>query len=69
MIRADNAQLSWDVQKKRWSVRIQTGEEVIKRPSPGTPQNASDEVLRSVAVQVASDDGYEVNPSQVTIER
>src|SRR5437870_2666853 len=31
MIKADRAELSWDAQKKRWAIRIQVGEEVVKR--------------------------------------
>ncbi|MBI3695963.1 MAG: hypothetical protein HY238_14120 [Acidobacteria bacterium] len=69
MIRADGAEVSWDAQKKQWLVRIRRGEEVIRRPMPKTSSDAADDVLRSKAVETASDDGYAVDPSVVTIRR
>ncbi len=70
MIKADRAQVSWDTQKKKWSVRIQVGEEVVKRsPDKGPARDAGDEQLRSMAVDTAHGDGYEIDPSAVTISR
>ena len=69
MIRAGGAKVSWDTDKKRWSVRIQVGEEVIKRPATGAPRDAAEDALRLMAVRTASDDGYEVDPAAVTILR
>ena len=68
MLRADSAQVNWDSHKKQWSVRVKVGEEVIRRPIPKTPESAGDETLRSLAVETAHDDGYEVDPAQVAIE-
>ena len=67
MLIADSAHMNWDTDKKRWSVRVKVGEEVIRRPIPKIPQNAGDEVLRSAAVSAAKDDGYQVDPSKVDI--
>ena len=69
MLRADSAQVSWDPKKKEWHVRIQIGAEVIRRPAPKASPDADDETLRSVAVETAKDDGYEVDPSRVAITR
>lgn len=69
MIRADSAKVGWDSDKKRWLVRIQIGEEVIRRPLPKNPQDTGEDVLRSLAVETAKDDGYEVDPANVAIVR
>jgi len=50
-------------------VRVQIGEEVIKRTLPSVPQDASDDVLRSKAVEDARDEGYEVDAASVAIVR
>ena len=69
MMRADSAALSWDAQKKRWLIRIKVGEEVIRRPASGKGKDADETVLRSTAVKLASDEGYQLEPSSVTIAR
>ena len=70
MIKADRAQVSWDAQKKRWAIRIQVGEEVVKRnPDKGPSHDAADDQLRSIAVETAHGEGYEIDPAAVTIAR
>jgi hypothetical protein len=69
MIRATKASVDWDSQKKQWHVRVQIGEEVIKRHLDEKAQDASEQALRSKAVAVAKDEGYEVDPSAVAIVR
>ena len=69
MIRATKASVDWDPQKKRWHVRLQIGEEVIRRPLSKTAQDSNEEALRSQAVATAKDEGYEVDPSAVAIVR
>ena len=70
MIKADAAQVSWDAHKKTWTVRIQIGEEVLKRPAgKKVPRDAADEQLRSLAIDTAHGDGYEIEPATVTIQR
>lgn len=67
MTKATKATVDWDSDKKHWRVRVQVGEEVIKRTLPDVPQNASDDVLRSKAVEDAHDEGYEVDPASVAV--
>jgi hypothetical protein len=69
MIKADKAEVSWDEQKKNWLVRVQTGEEVIRRHCKDAKEDASDDVLRSLAVSTATDEGYELASDTVTIKR
>ncbi len=70
LIKADSAVVSWDAQKKAWRVRIQVGEEVIKRPCDSkVRRDAADEALRAMAVETARADGYELQPGSVTVER
>ena len=69
MIRATKATVDWDPQKKQWHVRVQIGEEVIKRPLVKTAQDANEDALRSKAVETAKDEGYEVDPTTVAIVR
>jgi len=69
MIKADKATVNWDKEKKVWHVRVQIGEEVIKRPLPKTPQDASDDDLRSKALEEATEEGYQVDSANVAIVR
>lgn len=69
MLKAEKASVTWDADKKVWHVRVQIGEEVIKRPLAKTPQDASEDTLRTKAVETASDEGYEVEPAQIDIRR
>lgn len=70
MILAGHAVTRWDSKKKQWVISVQAGEAVINRP-PGRrlSHDAADEVLRATAVETARDDGYEVHPESVQIER
>ncbi len=65
---ADRAEVSWDDAKSKWQVRIENGEEVIRRHSD-LPKNADDQALRSAAMQTVQDEGYELDPSKLTIQR
>jgi hypothetical protein len=67
MLKATKATMDWDKEKNHWRVRVQVGEEVIKRTLPDVPENASDDVLRQNAVEDARDEGYEVDPASVQI--
>jgi hypothetical protein len=69
MAKADNAQVTWETQKKSWQIRIRVGAEVIRRPAASTAADAAEEALRSMAVKVAQDEGYDLDPSKVTITR
>ena len=65
-MRADQAQVSWDDKNKTWLVRIKIGEEVIRRRSK-TAKDTNDQTLRSLAVKVAQEEGYELEPSKVSV--
>jgi hypothetical protein len=69
MTQATKATVDWDPNKKEWHVRVQIGEEVIKRPLPKTPKDANEETLRSQAVATAKDEGYTVDPASIAIMR
>jgi hypothetical protein len=69
MIRANEAKVEWNSTKKQWQVVIQVGEEVIRRPCPKNPQDAADADLRTVAIETARDEGYDVDPAAVSIVR
>jgi hypothetical protein len=69
MVVVNQAAVTWDADKKRWVIRFQIGAEVIKRPALKTPRDADDESLRSMAVQIAQDDGYQLSPEAVTVSR
>lgn len=69
MLKAEKATVNWDPAKKQWHVRVQIGEEVIKRALSKTPHDASEDVLRSRAVETAKDEGYDVDAAQVAITR
>jgi hypothetical protein len=68
MMRADLVEVSWDAEKKKWLVRIQAGDEVIRRHSDA-PKDADEQALRSAAQKVMRDEGYEPTPAQMTIRR
>jgi hypothetical protein len=65
---ADRVEVSWDAGKSQWLVRIQTGEEVIRRHS-NLAKNADEHTLRSAAQKTLSDEGYEADAPQVSIQR
>ena len=67
MIKATKASVDWDAHKRQWHVRVQIGEEVIKRPLDKTAQDANEESLRSKAVETAKDEGYDVDPATIEI--
>ena len=69
MLKADKAAVNWEAAKKRWVVRLQSGEEVIKRPAPKTPRDANDDVLRTLAIKTAQEEGYELDATSVTVGR
>ena len=65
---ADSVEVSWDAAKSSWLVRIQTGEEVIRRHCK-LPQNADEAALRSAADDTLKDEGYESGGATVKIAR
>lgn len=69
LVRASSANVDWSPKDKKWHVHIQVGAEVIKRPLPNSPEDASEQTLRSAAVETSNSEGYEVDPGQVRIIR
>lgn len=66
-MRADRVEVSFDKTKNNWVVRIQSGEEVIRRHRD-LPANADDQALRLAAQSLAKDEGYEVDLAGITIQ-
>jgi hypothetical protein len=69
MVHANEAKVEWNAAKKQWQVVIQVGAEVIRRPCPKNPQDAGDADLRSVAIETAKDEGYDLDAAHVSIVR
>jgi hypothetical protein len=65
---ADRVEVSWDTNKNKWLVRIQSGEEVIRRPC-ALPKGAGDQALRTAAEKAVQEEGYEPDLSRITIRR
>ena len=69
-ITADNVSVRWDSKKKNWTASIKVGAEVIRRsPERPLPQSSGDDPLRAWVIQTAKDEGYDVTPDRVRIER
>ncbi len=67
-MQADKVEVSWDAAKASWLVRIQTGEEVLRRHC-NLPQNASEQALRQAAQDTLKDEGYEPDGAAITIQQ
>jgi hypothetical protein len=66
-MQADRVEVSWDDKKSSWLVRIETGEEVIRRHCK-LPKDADDQALRSAAQQTLTDEGYQPDGTPVQIK-
>ncbi|MGA7624572.1 MAG: hypothetical protein WCA91_13435 [Candidatus Acidiferrales bacterium] len=62
----DHVEVSWDTNKSKWLIRIETGDEVIRRHCD-LPRNADEQTLRSAAQKVVEDEGYEPDPNQISV--
>jgi hypothetical protein len=67
-MRADRVEVSWDREKNKWLVRIQAGEEVIRRYCD-VPKDADDQKIRLAAQKTLVDEGYESDSAQVVVKR
>jgi hypothetical protein len=65
---ADRVEVSWDPGKSKWLVRIQSGEEVIRRYC-NAARNADEPTLRAAAEKTVQDEGYQAAANAVTIRR
>jgi len=67
-MRADRVEASWDSDKKKWLVRIQSGEEVIRRYCDGN-RDLDDQKIRAAAEKTLVDEGYDANGAQIVVKR
>jgi hypothetical protein len=67
-MRPDRVEVLWDAAKSKWLIRIETGEEVIRRHCE-VPKNADDQTLRAAVQKTVEDEGYELDPMSVGIRR
>jgi hypothetical protein len=67
-MRVERVEVSWDAEHSKWSVRIEAGEEVIRRHSD-VPKSTDEQTLRAAAAQMVRDEGYEVDEAQVVVRR
>lgn len=67
-MRADNVEVSWDSAKSKWLIRIQAGEEVIRRHCD-LAKNADEQALRAAAQQTLKDEGYDVDSATINVRR
>jgi hypothetical protein len=63
-MRADRVELSWDASKSNWLLRIEAGEEVIRRHC-ALPHSADEQTLRTAIEKAVSDEGYEMDPASL----
>lgn len=66
---ATKASVDWDAHDNHWHVRIQVGEEVIKRRLDSAVQDTDADTLKTNAVACAKDEGYAVDPGAITVNR
>jgi hypothetical protein len=67
-MRAERVEVSWDTRRSKWLVRIEVGEEVIRRHCD-LPEDADEQTLRSAAQKTVQNEGYEVDFTQIDIRR
>jgi hypothetical protein len=67
-MRADRVELSWDGAKSDWLVRIESGEEVIRRHCKAS-KDADEKTLRAKAEETVKEEGYEADAAAVSIRR
>lgn len=65
---ADRVEVFWDSSKSKWLVRIESGDEVIRRRCD-LPNGADEHKLRSAAQQTVQDEGYQFDPARIAISR
>lgn len=65
-MRADRVEISWDNDKSNWLIRIETGEEVVRRHCD-LPRNADESALRAAAQKTITDEGYDAPASSMIL--
>lgn len=67
-MRADRVEASWDAAKNKWAIRIQSGEEVIRRFCD-MPKSADEQTVRAAARKTLIDEGYDAELAEISIQR
>jgi hypothetical protein len=67
-MRADRVEASWDPGKSKWLIRIQSGEEVIRRHC-NLSRNADETSVRAEAEKTTKEEGYDFDPANVVVRR
>lgn len=65
-MRADRVEISWDNEKSNWLIRIEAGEEVVRRHCD-LPRDADEAALRAAAQKTIEDEGYDLPASSVIL--
>jgi hypothetical protein len=65
-MRPDRVEVSWDTDKSKWLIRIQYGEEVIRRHCDAQ-KNADDPTLRAAVQKAVENEGYELDLANIEI--
>jgi hypothetical protein len=67
-MRSDQVELSWDVGKAKWLVRVVNGEEVIRRYG-NLPKDENAQALGAAAQKTVQEEGYEADLALVSVRR
>jgi hypothetical protein len=67
-MQADRVAVSWDAAKHQWLVRIEVGQEVIRRFCKQA-KDADDQSLQAAAEQTVIDEGYQVDKTKIVVSR
>ena len=67
-MQADRVEVSWDNEKSNWLVRIEVGEEVVRRHCD-LPRDADEQSLRAAAQKTVADEGYEAGAAEIAVLR
>lgn len=61
---ADRVEVTRDEQANKWLIRIQVGEEIIRRHTH-EPREADENTLREAALKTVADEGYDIDPLNI----
>ena len=67
-MRADRVEVSWDAVNSNWLVRVEAGEEAIRRHCK-MPKDADEQTLHSVAKKTLQEEGYDPDVAEINIHR
>jgi len=67
-MRADRVEVSWDAVNSNWLVRVEAGEEAIRRHCK-MPKDADEQTLHSVAKKTLQEEGYDPDVAEIYIHR